>query len=93
MRTRGTYKLQHPDLIQPKDPNHPLYKIVDEFIIDGDQREIAAKLKINDAVVSNVKRGRERSRRVWDQIIVRVMRRKKEQEKVLSYLQQGIKTP
>jgi hypothetical protein len=35
------YKLQYPDLIQPKDKDHILYKLLEEYIIDGDQKSIA----------------------------------------------------
>lgn len=80
------YKLQFPDLIQPKDRTHPLYQLLDQFIIDGDQKEIALKFDISEGVVSNVKCGRERSKRVWDQLIVKMMRRKKEQDRVLAYM-------
>lgn len=80
-------KLNHPDLVQPKDRTHIMYQLLDQYIIGGDEKEIAADLKIkNVGAVSNVKTGRCRSRRVWDALITRMMKRKNEEERVVAYM-------
>lgn len=84
---KRTFKLQHPDLIQPKDKNHRLYQLLDEYLIHGDEKQIASKLEIAKAVVSNVKTGKIRSRIVWDQLVSLMMARKKERKAVMQYLE------
>jgi hypothetical protein len=82
-----TNKLHFPDLIQPKDRNDPLYRLLEEYIIDGDNKSIATRLDVNESMVSDVKRGIKRSRRIWDGLVCVMMRRKKERDRVLAYMQ------
>ncbi len=79
------YKLQHPDLIQPKDKNDRLYQLLDQFLIDGDNKIIVSKLKVSEASVSNVRNGKTASKRIWDQFMVILQRRMKEKEKLIKY--------
>jgi hypothetical protein len=85
-KTKSTYKLQYPDLLQPRDKNHPLYQLLDEYIITGDQKQIALKLNVSEPLISDVKNGKQRSRNVWDCLMVIMMRRKKERDRVLAYM-------
>jgi hypothetical protein len=75
-----------PDLIQPKDPNHVLYKMVDEFLINGDLKLIRIELNVTAQTVSDVKRGAARSKRVWAKIIEVVMKRKEQQDAFMTYM-------
>lgn len=85
--THSKTKLSHPNLIQPKDRNHILYKLLDQYIIGGDEKNIASDLKIkNVSAISNVKTGRCRSARVWDALVTRMMKRKEEEERIVSYM-------
>lgn len=87
-----SYKFQYPDLTQPKKKSDPLYDLLDEFLIRGDQKEIAAALNIkSEGVISDVKNGRARNRRVWDQFMIRVKRRQEEREKITQYGQRPMK--
>jgi hypothetical protein len=80
------YKLQYPDLIQPKDKDHILYKLLEEYIIDGDQKSIAIQFDINESVVSDVKHCKSRSRRVFDRLISIMMKRRSEQERIVAHM-------
>jgi hypothetical protein len=85
-KVNHTYTLLHPDLVQPKDRSDELYRLLDEFIIDGDEKQIALDFGINSSVVSDVKKGRCRSRRVWDQLIDIMLRRSQAKKNLLAYM-------
>jgi hypothetical protein len=77
-------------MTQPKNPNHPVYKLIDEYLIPGDQKIIAVELGIeNPGIVSRVKTGKARSARIWNKIIERVMQRKKEHDQFMKAMKQA----
>lgn len=73
-------------MTQPRNPNHPIYKLIKETLIAGDQKIIALELEVDPGVVSRVKTGHKRSARVWKKIIEKVMERKKNEDQFMKVM-------
>lgn len=65
---------------QPRDPNHPIYKMIAEMLVKGDVKDIASELEVSKTVVSLVKNGKTRSARVWQAVVDKALKRKKDQD-------------
>jgi hypothetical protein len=71
---------------QPKDQTDPIYAIVSKYLQHGDQKIIAIELEVSPGLVSSVKHGRIRSKRIWDRIVEVCMNRKDSEERFLQYM-------
>jgi hypothetical protein len=75
---------------QPTDRTDPLYKLIADNLAFGDRKEIAEELGVDACTVSLVLRGRGKSKKVWNKLVARAMKRKAEKDKVTQYLSKSI---
>lgn len=64
------------EISQPKDPGHPIYRILDKYLERGDLKVISYELEVTQGVVSRVKCGKVRSHRIWQALVDQAMKRK-----------------
>ena len=77
-------------MIQPRDPNHPIYKLINDVLEDGDQKVIYLELNVSQSIVSRVKCGKSRSKRIWNKILEVVKERKKQQDSFVKVMKKEV---
>lgn len=74
------------ELEQPRDKAHPIYAILQKYIVSNDAKRIAENLGVNPSLVSNVKAGRTISKTVWPHLVKIAMKRKDHETEFLTYM-------
>ncbi len=79
----------HPP-IQPDDPTDPLYDLVRKYT-KGMNKQIAGDLKLKGIqAISNVKRGVNKSERIWNKLINVAIKRREQEIEFLKYFNQPL---
>jgi hypothetical protein len=78
--------MKAPIPVQPRDRADVVYRLIDEYLRPGDQKEVAEKLEVTLVAVNRVCQGNARSERIWEAVITKVIKRKEQKQAFLTYM-------
>lgn len=71
---------------QPRDPAHPIYAVVQKYIVNRDAKKIAEEVGVSPSLVSNVKAGRTISKTVWPRLVKIALKRKQDESDFMQFM-------